>query len=50
MDLENILYEVVDWAYLPKDRDQCLAVVNTKKTKSFSNESSDAVRDRKFVG
>jgi hypothetical protein len=30
MDPEGMLYEVVDWAYLPQDRDQCLAVVNTK--------------------
>jgi len=33
MDLEDILCEVVDWAYLPQDRDQCLTVVNTKKKK-----------------
>jgi hypothetical protein len=31
MDLEDILCEVVDWAFLPQDRDQYLAVVNTKK-------------------
>lgn len=34
MDLENTLREIVDWAYLPRDRDQCLAVVNTKTKKA----------------
>jgi hypothetical protein len=34
MDLEDILCDVVDWAFLPQDRDQCLAVVNTKRKKS----------------
>ena len=48
MDLEDILCEVVGWAYLPQDRDQCVAVVNTEK-RNFNAESSNAARDRKFV-
>lgn len=42
-----MLYEVLDLAYLPQGRDQCLTVVNTKN--SFSNELSDDVRGRKFL-
>lgn len=36
IDLEDVLCEVVDWAYLPQDRDQCLTVVNTKRKRKAS--------------